>query len=118
MNQVIDFDKEMSRTGMYVGMLFSEDQKTALTLFLFEGLKPGGHLEAMFAQDYHRAMYNADIHSRTVFWATARWISDNAPAACQGSYEAVDFWCKSPELRAKYRLECEQKAIWDALNEQ
>lgn len=114
---MIDFDRVFYNEGKYVGMRWSEDQKGAMNRFLFDGLPPGGHMEAMLAHDYERALYNADIHSRSVFWATATWIRENAPELCQGSYRAVEFWCRSPEFRERYRKECEQKYMWDKLTE-
>jgi hypothetical protein len=114
---MIDFDRVFYTEGKYVGMRWSEDQKGAMNRFLFDGLMPGGHMEAMLAHDYERALYNADTHSRTVFWATATWIRENAPELCQGSYSAVEFWCRNPELRERYRTECEKKYMWDRLTE-
>ena len=115
---MIDFDREFAETYKYVGMQWSENQKRTMNDFLFNGLMPGGHMEAMLAHDYERALYNADVHSRTVFWATATWIRENAPELCQGSYRAVEFWCQSPELREQFRAECEKKYMWDKLKEE
>lgn len=114
---MIDFDKEIYHNGQYCGMQFSDDQSQAMNLYLFEGLKPGGHLEAMLAHDYERALYNADTHSRKVFWATARWIRDSAPALCHGSYDAINFWCKSKAHRDAYKIECEKKLVWETLQD-
>ena len=113
---MIDFNRDMYTDAKYVGMRWSDDQVQAMNRYLFDGLKPGGHLEAMLAHDYERALFNADIHSRTVIWATAMWIVDNAPPEAHGSYEAIEFWCKSSELREQYRDSCEKKQVWDALN--
>ena len=114
----IDYDRSMYHDGRYVGMRWSDDQKEAMDRYLFNGLKPGGHMEAMLARDYERALFNADTHSRTVFWATAMWMRNNLPDAAQGSYEVIESWCKSPELREKFRIECEKKYMWDKLTEE
>jgi hypothetical protein len=90
---MIDFEYELRDLG-YRGMHFSDQTKDSINLYLFRGLMPGGHLEAQFAHDLERALYNADTHNRTVFWAIAMWIRNNAPDECQGSYDAVDAWCK------------------------
>lgn len=114
---LIDYDRTMYHDGRYAGMRWSEDQKEAMNRYLFDGLMPGGHMEAMLARDYERALFNADIHSRTVFWATAMWMRENLPEQAQGSYENIKSWCKSTELRAEFREYCEKKKVWDKLKE-
>jgi hypothetical protein len=110
----INFDEELQDLK-FRGMNFSEDSKTSIKHYLFKGWKPGGHLEAMFAYDYERALYNADIHNRTVFWSTAMWIREFAPPASQGSYEAIEAYCKNKEAQEAFRLECEKKYMWKKL---
>jgi hypothetical protein len=78
---------------------------------------PGGHLEAQFAHDLDRALYNADIHNRTVFWATAMWIREYAPAESQGSYQAVEAWCKNKQGQKDFYTYCERKYVWETLGE-
>ena len=114
----IDYDRSMYGDGRYVGMRWSDDQKAAMDRYLFDGLLPGGHMEAMLAREYERALFNADTHSRTVFWATAMWIRENVPEAAQGSYANIKAWCKNSELRAEFREECEKKYMWDKLREE
>lgn len=114
---MIDFDREVFYNLKYMGMQFSRDSQESITNYLFHGLNPGGHLSAMFAYDYERALFNADIHNRQVFWATAMWIRECAPPQCQGSYEAVTAWCNDQAARDKYRVDCEKKAMWNALKE-
>jgi hypothetical protein len=115
---MIDFDNTMHLNLSYMDMEFSEQTKESITNYLFHGLKPGGNLEAHFAHDLERALYNADTHNRQVYWAIARWIRDNAPPTSQGTYEAIEYWCKNEEARNKYREECEKSAMWSTLNEQ
>jgi hypothetical protein len=112
----VDFDEQLGELA-FRGMQFSEDSKAAINHYLFNGWKPGGHLEAMFAHDYERALYNADVHNRTVFWATAMWIRENAPQECQGSYRAVEDWCTNhmAPAREAFREKCEKESIWKTL---
>ena len=114
----IDYDRSMYLEAKYVGMRWSDDQKAAMDRYLFDGLMPGGHMEAMLAHEYERALFNADTHSRTVFWATAMWIRENVPEAAQGSYANIRAWCKSPELREEFRVQCEKRYVWDKLREE
>jgi hypothetical protein len=115
---LIDYDEEMTRDGAYVGMQWSENLKESMSNYLFRGLKPGGHLEAMLAQDYERAFFNADTHSRTVIWATAKWIRDNVPCQAWGSYEAVEFWIRNEEARNAFYTERSKQKMWTVLKEQ
>ena len=114
----IDFDEELSDLR-FMGMQFSEQTKESMNNYLFRGYMPGGHLEAQFAHDMERALYNADTHNRTVFWGIAMWIRDNAPAEAQGSYRAVEDWCSDAmkPVREAFRLECEKKSMWKTLEE-
>lgn len=94
------------------GMFFSEDFKDSMERYLVNGLGPGGFATAMLAADYARALYNADSHNRTVFWAIAMWIRENCPDGSWGSYEAVDAWCEDEGgCRTKYKEELEKKYI-------
>ena len=113
----LDFETEVYENLRYMGMRFSVQTTEALNRFLFDGLSPGGHLEAMFAHDMERALYNADSANKQTFWGLAMWIRDCAPSACQGSYEAVQWWCVNKEARDAYYKECEQKYMWNQLKE-
>jgi hypothetical protein len=110
----LDFDEQLQELK-FRGMQFSEDTKASINHYLFKGWMPGGHLEAMFAYDYERALYNADVHNRTVFWAIAMWIRENAPQESQGSYAAVEAYCKNKEAQDAFREKCEKEAIWKTL---
>jgi hypothetical protein len=110
----IDFDTELGNLR-FRGLQFSEQTKESINNYLFKGWMPGGHLESQFAHDLERALYNADTHNRTVFWAIAMWIREHAPEQAQGSYRAVEEWCKNPELREEFRAECEKKTMWKTL---
>jgi hypothetical protein len=96
-------------------MEWSNDMKIAMSNYLFRGFKPGGHLSAMLAHDYERAFWNADIHSRTVIWATARWIAIHVPAKAKGSYEAIEHWCQSPDSRKAFYDQRSKDKMWEVL---
>ena len=115
--KIIDWKEEINFNGRYAGMSLSKDLEDALSRYLFQGLEPGGHLTALLAHDYERALYNADIHSRTCFWATAMWIIENVPPAAHGSYDNVHTWCKNEQARDAYRLDREQAKMWNILKE-
>jgi hypothetical protein len=110
----IDFYSDMDLR--YRDMYFSEQTIEAINRFLLDGLMPGGHLEAMFAYDYERALYNADTHNRTCFWALAMWIREFAPDESQGSYAAVKAYCNDKSAQEQFRQECEKKSVWKTLN--
>jgi hypothetical protein len=109
----IDFDADL---GMrFSGVHFSDQTKQAINNYLLSGWMPGGHLEAQFAHDLERALYNADTHNRVVFWAIAMWIREHAPDECQGSYAAVQAYCANKEAQEQFRQECEKKYMWKKL---
>jgi hypothetical protein len=110
----IDFYSDMDLR--YRDMYFSEQTMDAVNHYLLRGLMPGGHLEAMFAYDYERALFNADTHNRTCFWALAMWIRQHAPEGSQGSYAAVEAYCKDTEAQEDFRQVCEKKSVWKTLN--
>jgi hypothetical protein len=113
---LIDYDDDMKGLD-YVGMLFSEDMKQSMSNYLFRGLRPGGHLEAMLAHDYERAFWNADTHSRTVIWATARWIHNHAPAISHGNYDMIQNWIRNDEARNEFFIVCSKKKMWTNLEQ-
>lgn len=109
-NRLMDFDL---RDGRYMMMEFSEDFKGSMQRYLLQGLEPGGFATAMLAHDMERALYNADTHNRTVFWAVAMWIRERVPAQAQGSYEAVAAWCRDQDgCRTEYQREYEREQTW------
>ena len=114
----IDFNEELADLR-FKGMQFSEQTKASINNYLFRGFMPGGHLEAQFAHDLERALYNADTHNRTVFWGIAMWIRDHAPAESQGSYTNVNIWCTDDMAPARevFREYCEKKYVWETLGE-
>lgn len=100
------------------GMPFSEDFKESIANYLINGLMPGGFAEAMLAHDLERALYNADMHSRRVYWAVARWVRDECPNGAHGSYELVRDWCDDLDDRRTTFVEPLLKAhAWKTLKE-
>lgn len=109
-SKLIDWDLS---DGRYMMMEFSEDFKGSMERYLLQGLKPGGFGEAMLACDMERALYNADVHNRTVFWAVAMWVRERLPQGSWGSYEAVDAWCRDHDgHRTAFREQYEKEAVW------
>lgn len=95
------------------GMQFSEDFKGSIERYLVNGYSPGGFATAMLARDMERALYNADTHNRTVFWAIAMWIREEMPAGSWGSYEEVDAWCHDDGgRRSAFKDAYEKEKVW------
>ncbi len=100
MQRLVDFSYSGSES---VYLPFSEDFKDSMERYLVQGLGPGGFATAMLATDMERALYNADTHNRTVYWAIAMWIRERCPPGSWGSYEAVDNWCADRDsVRTKW----------------
>ena len=94
-------------------MQFSEDFKGSMERYLLNGFEPGGFATAMLAHDMERALHNADTHNRTVFWAIAMWIRERVPAEAQGSYQAVEDWCRDQDgRRSRFREAHDKNQVW------
>lgn len=99
-----------------MGMELSLDTQEAIENYVLRGWAPGGYVEAMMAHDYERAFYMADTANRQTIWVLWRWITDEAPALCHGSYRAITHWRNDVDgCRTAYRQELEKKAIWNKL---
>lgn len=109
-SKLIDWDLSDGRWAM---MEFSEDFKGSMERYLLQGLAPGGFATAMLACDWERALYNADTHNRTVFWAVAMWIRERLPGGSWGSYEAVDAWCRDVDgRRTEFKDQYDKETVW------
>jgi hypothetical protein len=109
-SKLIDWDLS---DGRFMTMEFSEDFKGSMERYLLQGLKPGGFGEAMLACDWERALYNADTHNRTVFWAVSMWVRERLPEGSWGSYDAVDAWCRDQDgRRSVFRKQYDKESVW------
>lgn len=109
-SKLIDWDLS---DGRWIHMEFSEDFKGSMERYLLQGLAPGGFATAMLACDWERALYNADTHNRTVFWAIAMWIRERLPGGSWGSYEAVDAWCRDQDSRrTEFKEQYDKETVW------
>jgi hypothetical protein len=110
MKKSINWELNDSR---YYWAEFSEDFKGSMERYLLNGYEPGGFTTAMLAHDMERALYNADTHNRTVFYAIAMWIRDRVPPKAQGSYEAVTAWCQDHDgRRTAFREQHDKERVW------
>jgi len=109
-SKLIDWDLS---DGRFMTMEFSEDFKGSMERYLLQGLKPGGFGEAMLACDWERALYNADTHNRTVFWAVSMWVRERLPEGSWGSYDAVYAWCRDQDgRRSVFRKQYDKESVW------
>lgn len=109
-SKLIDWDLS---DGRFMMMEFSEDFKGSMERYLLYGFKPGGFATAMLACDWERALYVADTHNRTVFWAIAMWVRERMPQGSWSSYEAVDAWCRDQDgIRSAFRHQYDKEAVW------
>lgn len=109
-SKVIDWDLS---DGRFMQMEFSEDFKGSMERYLLYGFKPGGFATAMLACDMERALYVADTHNRTVFWAIAMWVRERMPQGSWGSYQAVDAWCRDQDgIRSAFQHQYDKEAVW------
>lgn len=100
-----------------MGMELSLETQESIENYLLRGWAPGGYVESMLAHDYERAFATADTANRQTIWVLWRWLRDDAPALCHGSYEAIEMWRDDVEgRRSDYVKKVEQAAIWNKLS--
>jgi len=100
-----------------MGLELSLETHQSIESYLLRGWRPGGYVESMLAHDYERAFACADTANRQSIWVLWRWVRDDAPPLCHGSYEAVDMWCgDAGGRRSDYVRKLEQAAIWRKLS--
>lgn len=71
--------------------------------YVEDGIEPGGFLTALLANDFMGAFGRADTENVAALKNWARWIYNEAPNGCHGSYECVTDWCKAGGLNGLAR---------------
>ena len=66
----------------------------ALTLWIKDGIEPGGFVKACLKNDLFDAIARADQTSLMIFDSLCGWLSKHAPAPCFGSKKNYDAWEK------------------------
>jgi len=100
-----------------MGLELSLETQQSIESYLLRGWAPGGYVESMLAHDYERAFACADTANRQTICALWRWLRDDAPPLCHGSYQAVDMWRDDVGgRRSNYAKKVEQAAIWRKLS--
>ena len=100
-----------------MGMELSLETQSSIENYLLRGWAPGGYVESMLAHDYERAFACADVANRQTIWVLWRWLRDDAPPLCHGSYQDIDLWRDDVGgRRTDYARKVEQAAIWRKLS--
>jgi hypothetical protein len=100
-----------------IGMELSLETQQSIESYLLRGWAPGGYVESMLAHDYERAFACADTANRQTIWVLWRWLRDDAPPLCHGSYGDIDLWRDDVGgRRSDYARKIEQAAIWRKLS--
>ena len=100
-----------------IGMELPLETQESIENYLLRGWAPGGYVESMLAHDYDRAFACADTANRQTIWVLWRWLRDDAPEHCHGSYKAIDLWRDDVGgRRSDYVKKVEQAAIWQKLS--
>ena len=100
-----------------MGMELSLETQSSIESYLLRGWAPGGYVESMLAHDYERAFACADVANRQTIWVLWRWLRDDAPPLCHGSYQDIDLWRDDVGgRRTDYARKVEQAAIWQKLS--
>ena len=101
-----------------IGMELSLETQESMENYLLRGWAPGGYVESMLAHDYERAFACADTANRQTIWVLWRWLRDDAPPLCHGSYRDIDLWRDDVGgRRTAWITEQEKRFIWKKLQE-
>lgn len=75
--------------------------------YLVYGFSPGGFFTSVLANDWHLAiMRSHPSNTIEALKSATGWIHDHIPLQAQGSYEAVEAWCRmDAEERTKILIE-------------
>lgn len=66
--------------------------KRALLDYICARRRPGGFLQAVFADRLSHAVGQADLENRRALPTYVRFIYNHVPSECWGSREAIDEW--------------------------
>ena len=69
-----------------------EHMREPVRLYIEDGHPIGGFLTAIMANDFIEAVCKADEHNQMALLEWARFIYNEAPGTCHGSYEIVREW--------------------------
>ena len=76
-----------------------EHMRPGLRLYVEEGIRPGGFLTAVLANDLSTSVAKADMVNRYRLADYVMWLYNEAPGLCWGSYKQVDSWETSGGLK-------------------
>ena len=76
---------------------FGMKQSTLETInnYVTKGLKPGGFVTAVLANDLMESIGRADSENRMTLFQIASYVYNEIPASSHGSYEIVENWIKN-----------------------
>ena len=69
-----------------------QDVIDSLDRYVNHGIKPGGFLEAVLANDLMESFGRADMGNRLSLFDICSYVYNELPAGCHGSYKEVDSW--------------------------
>ena len=72
--------------------MLPEHMQEGVIRYIEDGVKPGGFLEAIFANDFVRAVQIADTTNRIYLVLWGEFLMQ-CPPQCYGNYIKVDCWC-------------------------
>lgn len=66
--------------------------KDSLNRYVNEKIPTGGFLYAVLANDLMMAFARADLENRNSMFEIVKYVHNNLPIDCYGSYEKVERW--------------------------
>jgi len=72
--------------------------KQTIDDYVKHGWNPGGFVTAVLANDLMNSFGRADEENQVAMLSIVKYVYNNTPMSCHGSYEAVNAWLKHERL--------------------
>ena len=91
-NASFERDAKIDRDAERVAVAAMPEWMGALDRYVHHRIPTGGCLRAVLANDLMQAFARADFDTTRAMGTIVRYIYNDIPSACHGSYAAVDAW--------------------------
>jgi hypothetical protein len=81
-----------------------EDTKREIDLYIYQGIQPGGFLEAVLSNDLAAALYAADEENATCLREILFYLNRHCPAAGRGTNSQVRAWVRGNGLAGRRKV--------------
>jgi hypothetical protein len=102
-----------------------EEWQGVIYRYVVHGLPPGSFFRALLANDLKMAAcHSHPANTWQAIICVCKWLINEAPHNCHGSYDAVDAWIKLPQAErrriceVKQLISTEQEVMWSIMKKE